>query len=124
MLKIVCQNFRGPRTKTAALKRSLAQTSDDVVCLTETWLNDGCLDVEFCDWVVYRRDRNYEASLSERGCGSIVTVRNDYNSEWLPDFESHLDRLEDIWVRTSKARNSINSETTNEFDASPIDIKK
>lgn len=101
MLKIFYQNVRGLRTKTTDLKRSLAQSNDDVVCMTETWLNNGFSNVEFCDcdMAVYRRDRNYSASQSERGGGVIITVRNQLVSERLLDFESDLDRLEDIWVR-------------------------
>lgn len=107
MLKIFYQNVRGLRTKTAEIKRSLAHSNDDVVCMTETWLNDGFLDAELCDcdMILYRRDRNYEASLTERGGGTIITVRNHLISERLLDFESSLDRLEDIWVRIKLADN-------------------
>lgn len=78
MMRILYQNVRGLRTKTTELKLSLTQQNEDVVCLTENWLNECFLDNEFCDGdlIVHRRDRNYGASCSTRGGGAIIMVKN------------------------------------------------
>lgn len=85
MMRILYQNVRGLRTKTTELKLSLTQQNEDVVCLTETWLNEYFLDNEFCDGdlIVHRRDRNYGASCSTRGGGAIIMVINHLLSERL-----------------------------------------
>lgn len=101
MLKIIYQNVRGLRTKTAHFKRNISVSSGNVHCITESWLHDGFRDAELCggNVNVFRKDRNYAASNSSKGGGVLVIANRDLTTERLADFESNLDRLEDVWIR-------------------------
>ncbi|XP_044745218.1 uncharacterized protein LOC123307080 [Coccinella septempunctata] len=80
----------------------------DIICLTETWLDDNILDSEVLNnsYKVYRRDRRSGSSLKSRGGGVLVAVSNNLTSF---SESSWCSEAEDIWVtivpdRGSKAR--------------------
>lgn len=100
-LNILYQNVRGLRTKTHVLTASVATLDSDVVCLTETWLNDTVNDAELCpiDFQVFRRDRDYVQCGSNRGGGCLVLLKNNLIATRLLNFESHALFIEDLWIR-------------------------
>lgn len=63
------QNVRGLRTKASILYRNVCVNSYDIICFTESWLNDGFFNNELFDdrYVVWRRDRNYAVTEQKRG---------------------------------------------------------
>lgn len=101
MLKIFYQNVRGLRTKTVQFKQRLSISSGDLHCITESWLNEGFRSTELCDDNVniFRRDRHYVASNSSRGGGVLVITNHSLLAERIVEFETSLDKLEDIWIR-------------------------
>lgn len=95
------QNVRWLRSKTKQLKQNLSCTNYDIICLTETNLNDGFHDAELSDegFILFRRDRNYNLSGSESGGGCMIAVRNGIKVLRLDHFETNLNLLEDLWLK-------------------------
>lgn len=83
------------KTKTNMMYESSLCTEYDVICLTETWLDDTVYSSElFCDdFTVYRRD----GVGRSRGAGVLVAIRN---SVWRAELLSHEARdLDMIWLK-------------------------
>ena len=68
-LSIYYQNVRGLRTKSHEFLSGILNCNYDIVCITETWLNDGFYNNEFFDgrYQVFRCDRDSDTSGFERG---------------------------------------------------------
>lgn len=67
-LSIYYQNVRGLRTKLQELRLNLPNCDEDIICMTETNLNDFILDGEVASagYKIFRRDRKYFDST--KGC--------------------------------------------------------
>ncbi|XP_052738478.1 uncharacterized protein LOC128198238, partial [Bicyclus anynana] len=76
-LSIYYQNVRGLRTKSHDFLSNILNCDYDIICITESWLNDSFYSSEFFDnrFEVFRCDRDPLASGSARGGGVIVAVR-------------------------------------------------
>lgn len=100
-LSFYYQNVRGLRTKTHTVNLNLPGCDYDVICLTETWLNDSFTDAEISndDYLLFRKDRNYDSSETIYGGGCLIAVRKGIRAQRIMNFETELDFLEDIWVK-------------------------
>lgn len=95
-MNIYYQNVRGLRTKTSDFYANLCVENYDIVCLTETWLNESVGDSEiFSDmYEVYRKDR--VSSTKKWGGGVLIAIKNIYlGSERIFDLETD----DSIWMR-------------------------
>ncbi|PNF31813.1 hypothetical protein B7P43_G09329, partial [Cryptotermes secundus] len=72
-LGIYYQNVRGLRTKYVEFYDNVCSTDFDIICLTETWLNDSCYDCNIFPsrYTVYRSDR---VSTSKARGGGVLTA--------------------------------------------------
>lgn len=95
------QNVRWLRSKTKQLKQNLSCSNYDLICLTETNLNDSFHDAELTDeaYILFRRDRNYTLSGSETGDGCMVADREGIKVQRLDHLETNLNLLEDLWLK-------------------------
>lgn len=98
---MVYQNVRGLRTKLGEFNSCLLNCDADINCITETWLNQNISDAEVStnDFDLIRRDRNYALSNTNGGGGCLIAYRKGLLIERLPDFETKLDFVEDLWTR-------------------------
>ena len=99
-LSIFYQNIRGTKSKTDDIRNSVLGNNYDLICLSETWLNDDIHSSELFDdrYCVYRRDRC--SRFKERfgkgyGGGVLVAVRKDIIVETRPGWHTSV---EDIWL--------------------------
>lgn len=78
-ISIYYQNVRGLRTKSHEFLSSVLNCNYDIICITESWLNDSFYSCEFFDsrYEVFRCDRDPQASGSARGGGVLVAVRRE-----------------------------------------------
>lgn len=77
IFSIYYQNARGLRTKSHNFLCEVLNNNLDIICITETWLNESFYSSEFFDprYDVFRCDRNATASGCTRGGGVAVAVR-------------------------------------------------
>ena len=75
-LTVYYQNARGLRTKIRDVALSILSESYDVICLSETWLNDSFFNNEiFPDsYNVFRCDNNSTLSYKTRGGGVLIAL--------------------------------------------------
>lgn len=93
---IYYQNVRGLRTKQFELYSNVCSTDYNILCLTETWLNDMCLDHNlFPDsYTVLRSDRM--SANKTRGGGVLTALSSKIRSfKRRCDLESYN---ECVWV--------------------------
>lgn len=85
-LSIYYQNVRGLQTKSKEFYLSSCSSNYDIVALTETWINNSHKSEEFFnqDYVVYRRDRDYDNLNVDRGGGVLIAVNSNIQSEMMP----------------------------------------
>lgn len=97
-LNIYYQNCRGLRTKLRDFKLEVLENDFDVICLTETWLNDSIDSCEAIDnrYDVFRCDRNYSKTNSEMGGGVLIAVKKNLQNTKLEDLECNS---ENSWVK-------------------------
>lgn len=100
-LDIIYQNVRGLRTKTNEFNACLLSSNADIVCVTESWLNAGFFDAELTvgPYQIFRSDRNYANSGTTVGGGCLVAYKNGLAMERLPELETDLNLIEDMWLR-------------------------
>lgn len=100
-LSVYYQNVRGLRTKLNDFCMGVYDNCYDIICLTETWLNNGFFSSELSndDYSIHRRDRNYASTNTTRGGGVIIMHKSNMKSLRLMQFESSLDLVEDVWVK-------------------------
>lgn len=98
---IIYQNVRGLRTKLTEFSNSLATLKSDIFCATETWLNDSIDTNEFnnSDYIVFRKDRNYDLANSTRGGGCLLAAKSNLIVSRVGEFETTNSNLEDLWVK-------------------------
>lgn len=99
-LTVYYQNTRGLRTKTHDFFSSTNGSSYGIICISETWLNNGVHNGELFNlnaFSVYRRDRDAITTSKVDGGGVMIAVRNSYSSRVHVDW-SNDGICEDIWV--------------------------
>lgn len=97
VLAVYYQNVRGINSKLSTVKKNSSSREFNIMCLTETWLNNSVLDSEIIDpsYRVYRRDRDPLTSQKTKGGGVLIAISDDLisfsNNLWCSD-------CEDLWV--------------------------
>lgn len=89
MLNIYYQNTRGLRTKSEEFMINILQSEPEIICLTETWLNDSLVNSEYFPetYNVHRRDRNYVKTGQKYGGGVLIAVTSSINAHRRHDLE-------------------------------------
>lgn len=98
-LSILYQNVRGLRTKIDSVRLGIESSDADIICLTETWLNNNYNDSEFLqnNWIVHRKDRSVSGVTRGGGC---MVIHNEFmKSMRVCELESGIDFVDDIWIR-------------------------
>lgn len=100
-IDIIYQNVRSLRNKTTEFYNMLTHADADIISVSETWLNEDCQNCEIApiNYQVFRHDRNYGLSHTQRGGGVLTAVRSDILAFRLNEAELNLDILEDIWIK-------------------------
>lgn len=82
-LNIFYFNCSGMRGKIKEFYIKVKSSSYNVIVLTETWLNSSFLNSEILDsnWIIYRKDRDYNLSKTSRGGGVLIAVHTSIISE-------------------------------------------
>lgn len=104
-LTIYMQNCNGIRSKLSDIRANLDICNFDIISLVETKIQDDQLfNAELCperaNFVVFRKDRNLNATKKKGGGGVMVLVDKKYQAVRLPDFEV-MEENEDIWLSIS-----------------------
>lgn len=104
VLNIFYQNTRGLRSKLITFSHNIASCDFDLVCITETWLNNGVFTSElFSDnFSVFRRDREDSASKKSDGGGVLIAVRCGIQSTHHRELQSNA---EDVWISITAKNN-------------------
>lgn len=79
-LRVYYQNVGGMKTKLDEFYCNTTVMDMDIICITETWLNDGVLDSEIADldsFSIFRRDRSRESTGCIQGGGVCIMVKNE-----------------------------------------------
>lgn len=99
-LSIYYQNVRGLRTKTNSIKLNSLSCDYNIICLTETFLNDSIYSQEvLCDkYNIVRRDRSTENSVKSDGGGVLIGIDKSVTYEVKSDWCSGA---EDVWISVS-----------------------
>lgn len=81
-MRISYQNCRGVKTKLDRLRCNLLLSDNEIVVLTETWLNMSVYSSEFSTnkWNIFRKDRDPILTGKSQGGGVLIGVNNVYNS--------------------------------------------
>lgn len=81
-LQVVYQNVRGLRTKINQFYLNSLETNNDVIIVTESWLDDSIADNELFDdkYVVYRADRDKVLTGKSLGGGVLIAVNRNISS--------------------------------------------
>lgn len=104
------QNVNRFRTKLTEFYLNILNCNYDVICLTETNLNESIYDAEILDsrYNIFRRDR-YSSSVSKtEGGGVLVATNKNLNVFRQASWES---KVEDVWISilpNSKNKTKIN----------------
>ncbi|XP_060802241.1 uncharacterized protein LOC132902173 [Amyelois transitella] len=98
MISVIYQNVNRIRTKLPQLYHNILNSDYDVICLTETNLNQGIFDGEVIDsrYNIFRKDRlQYTNSSKEEGGGVILAIKKSFRVVRRACWDSSL---EDIWI--------------------------
>lgn len=91
--------MRGLRTKSHTFLEAILCNNFDVLCITESWLNDNFYNAEYFDdrYEVFRCDRSSAACDLERGGGVIIAVRRELQPWHRVDMRASPP-AEELWV--------------------------
>lgn len=83
-LTVYYQNVRGLRTKFNDVSVSVLAEVFDIICFTETWLNE---DFDNCDiiddrYIIFRQDRDYSTGMS-RGGGVLIAAKRSLRPKFI-----------------------------------------
>lgn len=100
-LKIYYQNFNGVQSKLLDIRRELTVCDYDIICGTESKLQNDVSDSELCPigshFKLYRKDRNLAATGKKSGGGCLAMVRTSLSSNRVLQFEA-LTSNEELWL--------------------------
>lgn len=101
-LSIYYQNVRGMKTKTLDIYNTVLVNNYDIICLTETWLDDTIMSSELFDerYCVIRRDRDVKFRVrykKSHGGGVLVAYSKNLTVAFREDWVS--EGLEDLWLQ-------------------------
>lgn len=100
---IYYQNLNGIRSKLTELRSNITVAEYSVISLTESRIqDDNLMSSELCPggskYVLYRKDRNLEATNKKGGGGVVVLIRKDLKATRVKEFECLINN-EDLWVQ-------------------------
>lgn len=97
MVSIFYQNVNGIRSKLTQFNLNLLNSNYDIICLTETNLNNSVFDSEVVDtrYNIFRRDRMDTCSQKREGGGVLLAVLKKFEVARQASWDSSL---EDIWL--------------------------
>lgn len=97
VLSVYYQNVRGLRSKIEDTKLNILCNNFDIICLTETNLQEHILSSEIFDsrYIVFRKDRNLSMIEASAGGGCLIAVKSEIFSNRMLHFETEF---EDLWV--------------------------
>lgn len=96
------QNVRGLRTKCQALYSNTSKHDFDIICLTETSLNDSFVNNVLFDnrYLVFRHDRDDRTSAKSIGGGSLIAIKKCLSPNII-QLSNYQTAIEDVWVCVS-----------------------
>ncbi|XP_050516030.1 uncharacterized protein LOC126890907 [Diabrotica virgifera virgifera] len=87
-MSFLYQNVRGLNSKVGIVFRNILNCEQNIICLTETWLNTSILSEEiFSCYKVYRRDRETSSSSKLTGGGVLIAVSEELTIDWKSKFK-------------------------------------
>lgn len=97
-LKFYYQNVRGLRTKISSFFQASSVPDYDIICLTETWLNNKIGDYELFNnhFQIFRRDRDSHTSHKSDGGGCLIAVNTFLQVTERPEWQTNV--LEEVWI--------------------------
>lgn len=104
-MEIYYQNVNRIRTKVTDVYLNTLSCNFDIICFTETNLNDSVFDSEIFDsqFVVFRRDRHTSCIPKRDGGGVLIAVKSTFNIIRQTSWES---KIEDLWITIFPSNNS------------------
>ena len=101
-LSVYYQNVRGLKGKLADTRASIQSCDYDIICLTETWLNDSVTNAELFGtgfkYFIYRKDRDFVHYEKDDGGGVLIAVKTSLRSIMLDASDT---TAEDITIRVN-----------------------
>jgi exonuclease III len=97
MISVFYQNVNRIRTKLSKFNQNLLNSDYDVICLTETNLNESIFDGEVVDarYNIFRRDRVNTNSSKQDGGGVLIAIKKSFQVIRQTYWDSSQ---EDIWI--------------------------
>src|ERR1700744_3865212 len=104
-LSIFYQNVRGLKTKLADFLKNVLMCDYDIICLTETWLNEYIMTSELFGtgfkYFVYRKDRDFVHYDKDDGGGVLLAIRTNLSSILLNVSDT---KSEDLTIRVNVSK--------------------
>lgn len=104
-LSVYYQNVRGLKSKLEDTCVNLLSCDYDIICLTETWLNDSVTNAELFGtgfkYFVYRKDRNLTFYEKDDDGGVLIAVKTSLRSIMLDVSDTPA---EDLTIRVNVAK--------------------
>ena len=101
-IDIFYQNFNGIRSKLSEIRREQLTTDDDIICGTESKIQEDVNDAEICptgsQFSIQRRDRNLSSTGLQGGGGCMALTRVQMFVKRMTQFEV-LETNEDLWLQ-------------------------
>lgn len=106
MISIFYQNCNGLRTKSSLFFSNLVGCSYDIVCLTETWLNENFMNCNYFtnEYLVFRKDRLGSVDVDVRGGGTLIAVKKTFKVH--RRFDLDFNNIECTWIEIVLGVNS------------------
>ena len=105
-LEVFYQNVRGLKSKTKSFYLNVLQQHNDLLLLSETWLNNTVYNSELFDsrYKIYRKDRDFKQKGKKDGGGVLMAVSKRLFSEQLKNLEND-DEYIVVKIRSSSKNN-------------------
>ena len=104
-LSVYYQNVRGLKTKLTEVRDNILSCNYDIICLTETWLNDSISNAELFGtgfkYFVYRKDSDFNHYEKDDGGGVLIAVNSSLRSIMLDASDTVA---EDLTIRVNVAK--------------------
>lgn len=122
-LSIYYQNVRGLRTKSNEFLAAVLGCNYDIICITETWLNENFYSNEYfpSGYKVFRLDRDSKTTGCERGGGVLIAIRSEISSSEFNHPRSDPtspSTVEELWVSVQIQHSNVGPTTSNSTSSS------
>lgn len=99
MISIFYQNCNGLRTKCSTFFSNLLGCNYDIICLSETWLNDSCMNCNYFtdEYYIFRKDKlGPNPDRDVRGGGTLIAVNKRFKVH--RRFDLDFQNIECTWI--------------------------